>query len=290
MPNRFFGGHHVKVAFAVLILILSVGLVACGEAAPETQTTAAAGTAPPETQTTAAAGEPRQLMVSAASSLKNAFIDIGIAFDLANNSETSFNFDSSGALQKQIEGGAPVDVFASAAPTQIENLLRQGLVDEASIAVFAGNTIVVAVPAGSTLEIARFEDLAKPEVERVAYGDPAAAPHGVYAEEVMTTLSVLEQIRPKVVYTKNASQTLTYVTSGEVDAGIMYSTDAIAGGDGVRVVATSQADWHSPILYPIAIVSASAAKPLAQAFIDFVMSDQGRALLEKHGFAPAPAG
>ena len=212
---------------ALVLVAVLIGLSGCGSGTDQSQTGAQAG-------------EPQELTVSAASSLKAAFTDIAAAFDEANNCRTSLNFDSSGSLQKQIEAGAPVDVFASASPKQVDNLLQRNLVDQASVATFARNEILLAVPADSGLAISSFEDLTKAEVKRIAYGDPASVPHGTYAEEMLTTLGILDQVKSKVVYTKNVSQTLTYIASGEVDAGIMFATDAVAGGDKVKVVATSE--------------------------------------------------
>jgi molybdate transport system substrate-binding protein len=288
------------VLLVALLALLAASVLACGSgsttttaataATAATPTTAAVAsaetTAPPTTATpvTTTAGEPQALTVSAASSLKAAFTDIGAAFDAEYNAMTTFNFDASGTLQEQIEAGAPVDVFASAAMKQITALVDKSLVDEATVSVFASNEIVLAVPADSTLGITSIADLAKPEVTKVAYGDPADAPHGKYAEEVLTTLGVFDQVKPKVIYSKNATQTLEYVASGEVDAGMMFSTDAIAGGEDVKVAATADPSQHSEILYPLAVVTAGEHKTLAQAFVDFVMGAEGQAILASYGF------
>lgn len=299
MRFKFSRRCQVTTLLAVLLLLLAAGLSACGSGSTETtaasaSTTAAAGstavsTAATATTTPPATAEPVKLTVSAASSLKDAFTKIGAAFDAANSTETAFNFDASGTLQKQIEAGAEVDVFASAAMSQVTALLEKDLLDKDSVKVFASNEIVAAVPANSTLGISSIADLAKPEVEKIAYGDPATAPHGVYAEEVLNTLGIFAQVKPKAIYTKNASQTLTYVTSGEVDVGMMFSTDAIAGGDKVKVAATADPSQHSKIVYPAAVVSASKNKALAQAFVDFLMSSEGQAILASYGFIAPPA-
>ncbi len=283
------------LAIAALLVLLVAGVVACGS--EETTTTAApVTTAAPDTTeasattlaptTTAAA--PQELTVSAASSLKAVFTDIGAAFDAANNAKTVFNFDASGTLQKQIEGGASVDIFASAAMKQMNALVEGKFVDQATVKVFAGNEIVIVVPADSTLGITSFEDLTKADVEKISYGDPAAAPHGVAAEEILTTLKIIDQVKPKVIYAANVTQALEYVTSGEVDAGIIFSTEAETAGDKVKIVATSDSSWHSEIAYPVGIVSSSANQTIAQAFIDFVTGAEGQAILADYGFLPAP--
>lgn len=233
-------------------------------------------------------GDAQTLSVSAASSLKAVMTDLGDAFDTAYGVKTEFNFDASGTLQTQIEAGAPADVFASAAMKQVDALNSQGLLDAASIKIFASNEIVVVVPIDSALGIRSFEDLAGDEVERVTYGDPAVAPHGVAAEEVLTTLGLFDQIKPKVIYAANVTQTLDYVISGEVDAGIVFFTEAKIGRDKIKIAATSEPDWHGTITYPAAVVLSSNNKTLAQAFVDFLVSEDGQAILQRHDFLPAP--
>jgi molybdate transport system substrate-binding protein len=287
-------GLFAAVVTAALLLFVILGIAACGSEEEGTTTTTASATTTSAVDATTVAptttAEPTPLAVSAASSLRNAFTEIGAAFDKANNAKTTFNFDSSGTLQQQIEAGGPSDVFASAAMKQMDNLLKGKFVDESSVQVFASNEIVLAIPADSKLAIAGFADLAKPEVKQVAYGDPASVPHGTYAEEVLTTVGVLDQVKPKVIYAKNVAQTLEYVSSGSVDAGMMFSTDAMAGADNVKVVATSDPSQHSEIRYPIGVVSGSKNKTVAQAFVDFVMSSEGQAILLKYGFVAPSAG
>ena len=261
------------VAVGTLLVLVVVSLAACGSQ---------------EATSTTAAAQPEEVTVSAASSLKAAFTEIGKAFDAANNSETTFNFDASGTLQKQIEGGAPVDVFASAATKQMNALIDQSLVDKDSVRVFAGNGIVLVVPSNSKLAISGFEDLARADVRRITYGDPKIAPHGVAAEEILRALGIYDQVKPKVIYANNAAQAQTYVSSGEVDAAIIFGSEAKAAADKVKVIATADPSLYTPIAYPIALVAASRAKTLGQAFIEYVMAPDGQAILLKYGFLPAP--
>jgi len=277
-----------------LMVLLGAGLAACGSSSTTTSATASSTTAASTVTTavsstdTTAAGT-QALTVSAASSLKGAFTEIGKAFDAANHSKTTFNFDASGTLQKQIEGGAPVDVFASAAPKQVNALVAEKLADAGSVKTFAGNKIVLIVPANSTLAITSFQDLTKSDVKRVGYGDPAVAPHGVAAEQILNKLGLFTQVKPKVVYAQNVSQALTYVTTGEVDAGIVFVTEALSAGAKVKIVATADQSWYTPVAYPICLVSDSKAKTLGQKFIDYVAGSDGQAVLAKYGFLPAPA-
>jgi molybdate transport system substrate-binding protein len=284
-----------------LFVALAFGVFACGSSAADETTTSAptsitgvtATTVETVTSSTTASpttqAAPKALIVSAASSLKAAFTEIGKAFDTANNSTTAFNFDASGTLQKQIEGGAPVDVFASAAPKQINALVDEKLVDGTSVKTFAGNEIVLVVPAASKLGITSFQDLAKADVKKITYGDPKVAPHGVAAEQILTKLNLLSTIKSKIIYAANVSQTLQYVTRDEVDAGIMFVTEAKSAGDKVKIVATADQAWYTKIAYPIGVVSDSKNKTLSQAFIDYVAGAEGQAVLSKDGFLPPPA-
>ena len=271
MHLRFHRSSLAAVALAMLLVLLVTALVACGSAATTTTTsaalsttttavmttTSAANTTTSMASTTTMAAAPQALTISAASSLKGAFTEIGKAFDAANNSKTTFNFDASGTLQKQIEGGAPVDVFASAAQKQVTALVTEKLADADSVKVFASNEIVLIVPANSTLGITSFQDLAKATVKKITYGDPAVAPHGVAAEEILHKLGIFDQVKPKVIYAANVSAALDYVVKGEVDAGIVFATEALTAGDKVKVVATSDPSWHSVIAYPICTITAS---------------------------------
>jgi molybdate transport system substrate-binding protein len=260
------------ILIVATFVALAVALLACGSDDTD-------GAEPPS----------RELTVSAGAALNAAFTEMGTAFDDANGTRTSFNFDAAGTLQQQIEAGAPVDVFASGAPKQMDALLEKGLVDEGSHAVFAVNQVVLVVPAGSTLSLPSFEGLAHEDVRRIVYGDPAITAVGVAAEEILTRLGVLDQVRPKVIYARNVAQALEYVGRGEVDAAITFATEVQIAPDTVRMVATADAAWHTPIEYPIAVVKSSDDKTLAQAFIDFVTGPQGQAILQKHGFTTSAA-
>ncbi len=273
MKTRFAARRGLSLIFASLLVLVAVVLAACG-----------ADDNSPNTGEPTENGASKTLLVATAASLTEAFTEIGEAFDQASGTETTFTFDASGTLQKQIEAGSPVDVFVSASPIQVNNLLEQDLVDQVSVTTFASNEMVLAVPADSKLGITSFQDLTKDAVKRITTADPQTAPQGKHALEVLTTLGLLEAVQPKLIYSRSAPQTLTYVKQGEVDAGIMFTTDAINGGSAVKVVETSDPTWHSEIAYVTAVVSASKVKTLGQAFVDFTTGPEGRSILEKHGF------
>ncbi len=281
-----------RMSFATLavamLLVFVTALAACGSEEAAVTTSLGSGTTAGGTATSTA-GEAQELTVSAASALKAAFTEIGKEFDAANNSKTTFNFDASGTLQKQIEAGAPVDVFASAATKQVKALVDAELADADSVKTFAGNQMALVVPADSKLGLASFQDLTKADAKKVTYGDPKIAPHGVAAEEILNTLGIFDQVNPKVIYATNVSQALEYVSRGEVDAAIIFASEAKVGGDKVKVVAIADPSWYAPIAYPIALVTASKAKTLGQAFIDYLTGPDGQSILQKYGFQPAPS-
>jgi molybdate transport system substrate-binding protein len=197
----------------------------------------------------------------------------------------NFNFAGSGSLRTQIEGGAPVDVFASADQKNMDILAGEQLIDNSSRKDFAQNSLVLIVPASSTLNITGIEDLTSPEVERIAIGNPETAPVGKYTTQALTEAGIWDQLENKTVLAEDVKQALVYVERGEVDAGFVYMTDAKTADPGtIKIVATVPVS--TPVTYPIAVVSASDNKEEAQEFIDFVTGKEGQEILEEYGFTP----
>jgi molybdate transport system substrate-binding protein len=225
-----------------------------------------------------------EITVSAAASLKDAFGEIGKQYESRTGSKVNFNFGASGALQKQIESGAPVDVFASAGRPQMDALASQDLIEPGTQRDFARNVLVLVVPADSTSGPTSFTDLGGAKVTRLAVGNPKTVPVGQYAQQALTRLGLWQQLQPRLILAEDVRQTLDYVARGEVDAGIVYASDVRAADNKVRKVATAPTDLHDPILYPIAVVRASSAKDAARAFIDAVMNDEGQRILGTYGF------
>jgi len=226
----------------------------------------------------------REITVSAAVSLRDAFRELSKQYEERSGSKVNFNFGASGALQKQIESGAPVDVFASAGIPQMDALATRGLIAPETRRDFARNTLVLVVPADSTSGITAFADLGGAKVKKLAIGNPKTVPVGQYAEQSLTRLGLWQGLGPRLILAEDVRQALDYVARGEVDAGVVYASDVQAAGGRVRTVATAPADSHDPILYPIAVVRASSRQDAARAFIEAVMSDDGRRILEKYGF------
>jgi len=225
-----------------------------------------------------------ELTVSAAISLKDAFQEIGAKFTGKTGVKVVFNFGASGALARQIEGGAPVDVFASAAQKDMNSVESKGFIMKDSRKDFVSNALALVSPKASTLGIAKFEDLLQDGVKRIAVGNPKTVPAGRYAAEALKYYGLDSKIKDKLIYTENVRQALDYVVRGEVDAGLVYTTDAATQKAGLHVVAIAPKVSHKPIVYPIAVVKDTKNKTAARAFVDLVLSGEGMTILKKYGF------
>jgi molybdate transport system substrate-binding protein len=226
-----------------------------------------------------------ELTVSAAVSLKNAFEEIGQVFEKKfPGKKIRFNFGGSGDLARQIEAGAPVDVFASAAQKDMDDLDRNGLILSGSRMNFAGNTVVLVKPARSVLRIDSFEDLRRPVARRIVIGNPKTVPAGRYAEEVLKHLGLWEALKEKFIFAEHVRQALDYVARNEVDAAIVYLTDAMAGVKEVKVVMKAPEGSHQPVVYPIGVVKGSRQEPLAKELIALIAAGEGQTHLRKYGF------
>lgn len=229
--------------------------------------------------------ESNAITISAAVSLKDAFNEIGGLYKTQTGKTVNFNFGASGALQKQIENGAPVDIFASAGASQMDELAGKSLIVAETRRDFARNTLVLVAPITSKLNLTAFSDLTKPEVTKIAVGNPKTVPAGQYTDQLFEKTNLKPNLEGKLILAENVRQVLDYVVRGEVDAGIVYASDALSAGDKVRVATTAPEDTHTPILYPLAIVKDSKQRDAAQEFIDRVLSAEGQAILKKYGFA-----
>lgn len=227
------------------------------------------------------------LTVSAAVSLREAFDEIGALHKSKTGQTVSFNFGSSGALQQQIETGAPVDVFASAGAKQMDELAKKDLIELASRYNFARNTLILIAPVDSKFKITAFDDLSKTEIQKIAVGNSQTVPAGQYTAELFEKMNLKKTVQAKLIFAEDVRQVLDYVVRGETDAGIVYTTDAHSVKKEIRVVAVASENAHAPILYPIAIVKDSQQKQSAQDFINLVLSDEGKAILQKFEFASA---
>jgi molybdate transport system substrate-binding protein len=256
-----------RISLAAMILMIAAAGFACRRAEPSQAT--------------------REITVSAAVSLRDAFREIAGKYEERTGAKVNFNFGASGVLQKQIEAGAPADVFASAGIPQMDALAKQGLIAAETRRDFARNSLVLIVPSDSKLGITSFADLANmigSKVSKLAIGNPKTVPVGQYAEQTLTRLGLWERIGPRLILAEDVRQALDYVERGEVDAGVVYASDVRAAGDRARIVATAPEGSHDPVLYPIAVVRESRRQEAAREFIDAVLSGEGQHILEKYGF------
>lgn len=270
-----------RVLYFLIGLVVAV-LLAVGSCSPS-------ATPPQATKTIAPAvtAQSTPLLTAAAASLKNAIEEINPLFQSANSGvELKYNFAASGLLQQQIEQGAPVDVFISAAAQPMDNLQKKDLLLADTRKQLLTNSLVLIVPNNSTLNLTRFEQLTDANLKKIALGEPRSVPAGKYAEEVLTQLGILEDLRPKFVYGNSVRNVLSAVESGNADAGIVYLTDAKISKQ-VKPVATADPQLHSPIVYPIAVVKASKNPESAKDYIQFLSSNPAQDVFKKYGFGIA---
>jgi molybdate transport system substrate-binding protein len=228
--------------------------------------------------------EGKEILVSAAISLKSAFEEIGQIYEKKTGVRVRFNLGASGLLQKQIESGAPVDMFASAGEKQMDALQTKGLIFADTRRDFARNELVLVIPGKAKLPIRSFADLVRPEVTRIAIGNPKTVPAGQYAQEALNNLKLWNRVQSRLVLAENVRQVLDYVVRGETEAGIVYASDVSSVHGMTKITARAPKDSHSPILYPIAIIKETRVRSEAQRFIDLTLGKEGQAILAKYGF------
>jgi molybdate transport system substrate-binding protein len=228
----------------------------------------------------------QELIVSAAASLTNALREVAGQFEQAHpGTRVLCNFAASGTLLQQMAKGAPVDVFAAADQKTMNQAQEKKLILPGTRKNFVSNRLVLIVPLDSKLVLHDLQDLTNPEVKRIAVGNPASVPAGRYTQEALGQAGLWERLAPKFILAESVRQVLDYVRRGEVDAGFVYSTDAAIAPGKVKVM--EAVEKHAPILYPIAVVAATAKKTLAQEFLDFVLSPAAQEIFKKYGFGPA---
>jgi molybdate transport system substrate-binding protein len=223
-----------------------------------------------------------ELTISAAASLQDALTDIKASFEKEHpNVKITYNFGASGALQQQISQGAPVDLFFSAAEDKFQKLVQDGLIEKKSGMDLLGNELVLVVPKDSNKEIKTFADLTK--ADKVALGTPESVPAGQYGKETLGKLNIWTTVEGKVVYAKDVRQVLSYVETGNVDAGMVYKTDALTSPK-VRIAATAEENTHDPIIYPVGVLKNSSHSKEAVLFYDYLQNQKSMKIFEKYGF------
>ncbi len=232
------------------------------------------------------ADNPVELNISAAASLTDALQEVNSLYMEKNKNVTlTTNFSSSGTLQKQIEQGAPADVFISAASKQMNALQDAGLLLDDTRRDLLNNKVVLVVPAGSSLSIPDFSGLVDSSIKKIAVGDPEFVPAGTYARQAFDLLGITDDVQSKLILGSDVRQVLGYVESANVDAGVVYSTDA-AITSGVKIVAEAPAEINDKIVYPVSVLKASTVVDAAKEYIDFLTTDEVKDIFARYGFSP----
>ncbi len=277
----------MKKRVVILLLAATMGLSVTGCQSSDTESkdqTSENGRTAGESEKEADSSLKGTVTLAAAASLEYAFEEELIPAFEEQYPEVTVEgvYDSSGKLQQQIESGLAADLFFSAAPTQMNALDEEGMIDSDTIVDLLENKIVLITPASSDTDISSFTDIA--DAGTVAIGDPQSVPVGQYAQESLTNLGLWDTVSAKASFGTNVTEVLNWVAESSADCGIVYATDA-ATTDKVKVVAEAPADsLEAPVLYPIAMTKDAPDKEAAQAFYDFVISDEGVSVFESYGF------
>ena len=263
----------------ILCVLLAAGMLTVAGCSPNTSSSSASSKS--------SSAQPVSITIAAAASLTDVTKDIATQYKkIAPNVTLTFTYGASGALQTQIEQGAPVDVFMSAAAKQMDALDKEGLIDSGTRINLLENKLVLITPKNSTLGIKSFNDLAAANVKKIAIGDPASVPAGQYANQVFTNLKIADQVKSKINMGTDVRQVLTWVESGNVDCGVVYATDAKTS-DNVTVICEAPAGSCDKVVYPVAVVKSSKQATAAEDFIKYMQTSNAAALFTKYGFTMA---
>ena len=224
-----------------------------------------------------------EITVFAAASLTDSLKEIAAGYEKISGDTITFNFGASSTLARQIEAGAPADIFFSADEAQMNVLATNGLIDLATRKSILGNSLVVVVPVASTLQINSANDLTNASVKQIALADPKAVPAGVYAKAWLTKLQLWQTVEPKVIPTENVRAALAAVASGNVEAGVVYKTDAAISKKVKIAYEVPRADGPD-ISYPVALVKNSQQPDAAKKFLDYLSSKEAGQVFTQYGF------
>ncbi|WP_226001989.1 molybdate ABC transporter substrate-binding protein [Paenibacillus sp. BJ-4] len=273
---------HSQALFFVFSIVLLLSGCGTGQQsasnAGSTVQTESSGQASSETTQTV------ELTVSAAASLTDALKEIQTLYESTHKDiHLNFNFGGSGALEKQIEQGAPSDLFLSASNKNMKSLVDQQLIDSNKQQTWLTNELVAVIPADGTMNIASVTDLTKKEVKKVAIGIPESVPAGNYAQEALTNAKLWDTLQSKLVQAKDVRQVLQYVETGNADVGFVYKTDALTTQK-AKIAFKVDPKTYSPVKYPIGIVKASKHIQEAEDFYAYLQSQESLNIMAKYGF------
>lgn len=260
-----------NIIFAALIIGTSLILWGCGG-------------------NTAAKDKPQiTLNISAAISMKDALEQVAKSYSKEHeNVKVVYNFASSGVLMSQIEEGAPVDIFISAGKKQVQELEDKGLILKDCSEIIVSNKLVLIKPKQADLKLDNLEELTGNGVKKVAVGNPVTVPAGQYAKAALEGQGIWNKIKSKLVFTNDVRQVLSYAETGNIDAGIVYSSDALLSAR-VEAVAIDTKLYPS-IKYPAVIIKDSENAAMSKEFLQFCLSEKAQKIFKSYGFAPPGGG
>jgi molybdate transport system substrate-binding protein len=224
-----------------------------------------------------------EITVAAAANLTDAFGELEKRFTARTGVKVTNSFGATADLAKQIENGAPFDVFASADVEHLEGLARKGLIAESPRGVYARGRLVLWLPEGSKASVARVEDLAGESVSKVAIAKPDVAPYGRAAVESLNALGLWSRVEPKVVYSQTVAQAKQFAASGNADAAFVPRS-LVREGEGRAL--EIDGSLHAPIDQAVGVVSASKRQEAARRFVEFLLSEEGQSVLKTFGYDP----
>ncbi|MDA8235500.1 MAG: molybdate ABC transporter substrate-binding protein [Clostridia bacterium] len=261
-----------KVLPLVFIILFTLFFAGCSRGGEETPVSKdnSSGPAP-------------EIVISAAASLKDVLEEVQELYKVKKPEvKLVFNFGSSGTLQRQIEQGSPVDLFISAGIKQMDELEEKNLIIAKSRSNLIANELVL-VASKDNSELKDFRNLTLAGVKNIGIGNPETVPAGKYAQEALESMSLWAVLEPKLVRAKDVRQVLSYVETGNADAGLVYRSDALKS-EKVKIVAAAPEESHRPILYPIAVIASSKNSAVAEEFLQFLKGDEVLRLLVNQGF------
>lgn len=221
------------------------------------------------------------ITVSAAASLTDALNDISELFKGENsNVQIDYNFGGSGALRQQISQGAPVDIFFSASESDFQALVDGDYINEKNALDLLANELVLITQLDND-SVTSFADLSS--VKKIAIGNPESVPAGAYSVEAFETMGAIDKLEELFIYAEDVRSVLTYVETGNVDAGIVYRTDAMVS-DKVEIVDGISSDSHNPIIYPVGLIAESESSEATKAFYEYLQTDTALEVFEGYGF------
>ncbi|MDN4085053.1 molybdate ABC transporter substrate-binding protein [Paenibacillus polymyxa] len=273
--------HSQALFFAFCVVLLLAG---CGAGQQSASSGSSAVQNEVSGQDSSKKVETVELTISAAASLTDALKEIQTLYESSHKGiQLNFNFGGSGALEKQIEQGAPSDLFLSASKKNMKSLVDQHLIESNKQKTWLTNELVAVIPADGTTSITSVKDVMQKEVKKVAIGIPESVPAGKYAQEALTNVKLWDVLQDKLVQAKDVRQVLQYVETGNADVGFVYKTDALTSQK-AKIAFEVDSKTYSTVEYPIGIIKASKHIQEAESFYEYLQSQESLNIMAKYGF------